>query len=218
MSPDDIGTAGAPTGESGNKGPAGVEFTEDWTTNKLDLWLPVLAEMRDEPTDILEAGTFEGRSAIALLDYMPKSRITCIDHFKDADVEGRFDRNMAAYGDRVTKRKGSAVVIMEQLRRKHASYDLIYLDCAKERTGAFIVSALGWHMLKVGGIIIWDDLNWQKTRNPARRAEPGSKLFIKTFWRSMKVLHHPVSNPRWSGQLIARKVSDDWPDYELPDM
>lgn len=192
------------------------EFTEDWTTSKLDLWLPILEPLRDLPLRILEAGTFEGRTARAFLDYMPNSSITCIDIFKSPEVEQRFDRNLAPYGDRVTKMKGAATVMLERKRKQRAAFDLVYLDCAKERTGAFVVSTLGWHLLKVGGIIIWDDLNWGRQRTAAKRAEPGSKLFIRTFWQSMEVLHHPDRTKKWSGQFIARKTNDDWPDYTLP--
>ena len=31
------------------------EFTEDWTTNKLDLWLPILEPLRDLPLRIRPA-------------------------------------------------------------------------------------------------------------------------------------------------------------------
>lgn len=202
---------------SGKSSASAPEFTQDWTTNKLDLWFPILEPVRHRRVSILEAGTFEGRTARALLDYMPNSTITCIDTFKLREVEERFDRNLAPYGDRVKKMKGAATVMLERLRRRHASFDLVYLDCAKDRTGAFVVSALGWHLLKVGGIAIWDDLNWRGQRKPSERAAPGSKLFIRTFWPSMEVLHHPDANPKWSGQFIARKTSDDWPEHRLPE-
>jgi len=161
-------------------------------------------------------GNLRGRSAICFLEYLTRSRITCIDHFISPEVEGRFDRNLARYGDRATKLKGSAIVLLEALRQDGRLFDVIYLDCAKERVGAHVVSMLGWSLLKPGGIIIWDDLNWRRKRPPELRAEPGSKLFIRSFWRLMEVLHHPDHDARWRGQLVARKISNDWPKYRLP--
>lgn len=189
---------------------AGKEFTEDWTSNKLDLWLPVLSELVARPVNILEVGTFEGRSAILFLETLPKSKITCIDHFHRRPVENRFDRNTAEYGDRVRKIKGRAVGLMGKLLDSGEKFDLIYLDAAKERAGAFIVSALAWAMLKNGGIIMWDDLGWRPDKPPAERPEPGSRLFMSTFSECMTLIHDKSLSSRWHGQAIAQKTKD-WP-------
>ena len=189
----------------------GKEFTKDWTSNKLDLWLPILAPRREQPCSILEVGSYEGRSAVAFLEALPLSSITCIDIFKESEIEARFDRNLASYGSRVTKHKASAVPMMERLLKKGRSYDLIYLDAAKDRAGAFVVSALGWALLKVGGILIWDDLAWRPRRDQAKRPEMGSRLFMSIFAGCMELLHDdPAHRTRWPGQCVARKIGE-WP-------
>jgi hypothetical protein len=41
----------------------GEDFTIDWVTCRAPIWTQVLASVRDEYADVLEVGSFEGRSA-----------------------------------------------------------------------------------------------------------------------------------------------------------
>jgi hypothetical protein len=92
-------------------------------------------------------------------------------------------------------------------------FDVIYLDAAKSPHNAFAQSALAWPLLKVGGVIIWDDLLWEGPSEwePAIRSGEGPGrgilLFCSTFKPCLKVLHKGY-------QLIARKT-DEWPPLEL---
>ena len=55
------------------------EFTSDWVWKNYSVWRRVLAPLHDKPAQILEIGSWEGRSAMFFLKYLPQSRIVCID-------------------------------------------------------------------------------------------------------------------------------------------
>src|SRR3954452_12162279 len=95
------------------------EFSSDWTTLHLPVWHQLLTPWRERPLRILEIGSWEGRSALFFLNYFRHSTMTCIDTFQGSDslrrqpvwaqqianIEGRFDRNLASFSGRVEKIK-----------------------------------------------------------------------------------------------------------------
>jgi predicted O-methyltransferase YrrM len=137
----------------------GKEFTQWWHCNYLDMW------QRWIPKDIkraLEIGSFEGMSAIWLLDYCPDAKITCIDVFGPAfdditgEYEQRFDRNVAEYGKRVTKLKGKSHDCLATFS-KRSKFDFIYIDGHHTYEAVKQDIALAWPLLKAGGLMIFDD-------------------------------------------------------------
>jgi predicted O-methyltransferase YrrM len=185
---------------------AGKDFTTDWVSKKMGNWLPVLAHLRDRQADVLEVGTYEGRSAIAFLSFLPQAKVTCIDTFQirnNPGLEERFDRNVAEFGERVVKIKDRAANALDKLRREGASYDAIYLDAGKGRDWVFALSALAWPLLRVDGVLIWDDLAWGKDRPGAERPAEGIRLFRMAFAKCLDVLYE-------GEQLITRKIAA-WP-------
>ena len=179
------------------------EFTTDWLTHKLPRWFPALAPFRDQAVQVLDVGSFEGRSSIAFLEYLPASRVTTIDMFVDAEIEGRFDRNLAPYADRTCKVKGRAAQVLDDLHAKGEEFDVIYLDAGKRRDEVFAHSALAWPLLKVGGVLIWDDLLWERERPAAERPEYGIRHFCVAFADSLTILHD-------GSQMIVTKTRN-WP-------
>lgn len=191
----------------------GKSFTTDWLGSKLDPWLAALASFREMPVQVLELGAFEGRSAIAFLEYLPLSHVSSVDRFvfvtKHADgsdgltVEDRFDANLKSYGPRITKIKGSVLSVLDDLTRSRARFDVIYIDAGKQRDSVFANTAAAWPLLKVDGIIIWDDLDWGSKLPSANRPGDAISLFARSFAPCLDILHQ-------RSQLIARKTSD-WP-------
>src|SRR5262245_14665967 len=54
-------------------------FTQDWFTHNVPNWEPVLHRLKGRPSEILEIGSYEGRSAVFLMQFLPHCRITCVD-------------------------------------------------------------------------------------------------------------------------------------------
>jgi len=81
------------------------EFTSDWCSGNFTLWRRVFSTLRGKPLNILEIGSWEGRSAIFFANFFERATITCIDTFSGgsdhkpeqaSQIEERFDRNLAA--------------------------------------------------------------------------------------------------------------------------
>lgn len=130
---------------------------------------------------VLEVGSFEGRSAVWLLENLltgPGAHLTCIDKFvlddefreiidrmklvipQDLDIEARFDHNIALAGGkkRVTKLKGSSGDILRTLPLSH--FDLIYIDGSHTARNVLTDAVLCWDLLKQDGLMIFDDYRW----------------------------------------------------------
>lgn len=101
-------------------------------------WCAALSRVfnRAEPLNILEIGSWEGRSALFLATYFPYARLTAVDTWAGSDehlvsttanlddLEARFDHNLSALADRVSKRKGMSALVLPQLLSEGRQYDL----------------------------------------------------------------------------------------------
>ncbi len=137
------------------------EFTQYWHNNAIGMW------ERWIPKDVkrgLEIGSFEGASAVWLMDNRPELHLDCVDIFGPAfdDVTGeyehRFERNVAEYGDRIRKLKGKSHTVLKKLQGGN-TYDLIYIDGSHTYEDALKDAQLAYPMLENGGIMIFDDYN-----------------------------------------------------------
>jgi Methyltransferase domain len=144
--------------------PDRYEFTSDWVSYNVRHWEEVLSSMKDKPNiQALEVGSFEGRSALWFLENVltgPGSTITCVDIFGTPVVEARFNRNIAASGvsNKVTKLKARSDEALKQF--KPGSFDFIYIDGSHVAKDVLVDAVLGWELLKPGGVLIFDDYEW----------------------------------------------------------
>jgi len=196
---------------------AGKDFSVNFVKSHVPIWHSILAPRREEPLSILEIGCFEGRSTIFFLEYFSNSRITCIDSF-DGGVEpaknpypaypARFDSNLSAYKDRITEIRARSSTGLEMLRTHDERFDLIYVDGSHQRIEVLLDSVGAWFLLKVGGILIWDDYKLMRHLPSAERPMDAIDLFLRAFGGCYVMLHHKY-------QVIVRK-SAEWPDNPQP--
>jgi predicted O-methyltransferase YrrM len=164
------------------------EFTSDWCSGNFTLWRRVFSTLRSKPLNILEIGSWEGRSAIFFANFFERATITCIDTFSGSSehtpeqasrVEERFDRNIAAFGHRVEKIKGLSRQALAALAAQQRRYDLAYIDGSHERDDVMADSLGVWSMLNPGGSIIWDDYRWGRNTPPEHRPQPAIDEFLR---------------------------------------
>jgi predicted O-methyltransferase YrrM len=181
----------------------GKEFLTDWTSGNFTAWRRMLSPLRDEPLRILEIGSWEGRSALFFLKFFERSTIVCIDTFEGTqeeaevyrplaplmrDVEGRFDRNLAAFGARVEKRKSRSGAALAQLKREQRRFDLAYIDGGHRRDEVMADSLGVWQLLEPRGIIIWDDYEWGAKMPPEERPGPAIDAFLRDHHSQYRLL------------------------------
>lgn len=140
------------------------EFTRDWFSRHETSWWSHLGQLAGRPSVALEIGSLEGRSAIWMLDHIlvhQDSRLFCIDLFPNAEIEQRFDRNIAASGQisKVTKLKGPSWRHLRALSPEQ--FDFIYIDGSHHGQNVLEDAILSYRLLRVGGILIFDDYLWR---------------------------------------------------------
>ncbi|RJF67318.1 O-methyltransferase [Rhodopseudomonas palustris] len=173
---------------------AGKELTSDWFTSKVPHWTTHLKGFTKRPIRFLELGSFEGRSAIFILNHFPQAHLTCIDLF-NGEFENRFDSNLAEFGDRVTKLKGKAISHLDDLIAQKKRYQIIYLDAGKMRDPTLVMSIMAWAMLREGGVMIWDDYQWKLDRPADQRPHDAINAFLDykageydVLWKGSQVM------------------------------
>ena len=168
------------------------DFSGDWVARHIPVWRRVLADWRDQPLRILEVGSWEGRSALFFLKFLPRSRITCIDTFAGAaeqlrepqlfaeipHTERRFDNNLASYAGRVEKIKSRSVPALDALIAAGRRFDLAYIDGSHSRQDVMDDSVRVWPLVVPGGVLIWDDYHWGKELSDDERPQLAIDQFL----------------------------------------
>jgi predicted O-methyltransferase YrrM len=176
-------------------------FTNDWSSVYFANWTTHLSRFRDRTPAVLEIGSWEGRSAIFFLEFLPLCRITCIDTFaggaEHADfddallssIEARFDSNLASYDQRVRKIKSRSLPALDRLAQDNEVFDLIYIDGSHTRDDVLLDSVLAWRLLAPDGICIWDDYRWGLSDRPlAERPQPAIDAFLDLYCNELQIL------------------------------
>jgi predicted O-methyltransferase YrrM len=190
----------------------GMEFTSDWIDTRFPHLTYFFRAFRNKAPKILEIGSFEGRSCIFFLLYMPSSTVTCLDTWgspsellsgEQPDFERRFDRNVSAFRDRVEKLKGLSALILPQFTYTRGPiYDIAYVDGSHYADDVMVDAILAFQLLKVGGLMVFDDYRWGKSEYPAHKNPNGAaNLFLKLTKGEYEILYCFV-------QLVIRKTSD----------
>ncbi len=182
----------------------GYYFTTDWFSFNTPVWEHFLLRLANLPeVSVLEIGSWEGRSTCWLLDHIlthDSAKITCVDTFEGSvehtqmeeeylkSVGERFDFNIAKTGhpEKVTKIVGRSQEAMRSLPLN--SYDLIYIDGSHAASDVLQDAVLAWGLLKVGGLIIFDDYAWPAPPD-YNHPKMAVDAFVTVFGNKLKLLH-----------------------------
>lgn len=185
-------------------------FTTNWFNQRIPIWRQVLGEFKGKP-DIhyLEIGTFQGRSALWILENIvthPTSKITIIDAFEE-NTYRTFMSNVSLSGEseKFTTLSGFST---EKLREVPLnSIDFAYIDGSGK--GIVMLSDIvsTWNLLKVNGVIIISRYALDDKLRRDLELEPNDPgpiqaigAFLKVYKPYIKVL---VTE---DNQVILRKV------------
>ena len=160
---------------------------------------------------VIEIGSFEGRSATYLIEkcvLYGHVELFCIDSWQGGvehdpnvmtQVEARFDSNIAMA---VAKTGGTAQVRKLKSLSNVAvagliateplgSFDLVYIDGSHQAPDVLSDAVLSFPLLKVGGLMIFDDYLWTMEapgkQDPLNMPKPAIDAFINLFQRKLKV-------------------------------
>lgn len=186
----------------------GKSFMTDWTSWHFPNWMKLLAPFRDRPARMLEIGSWEGRSALFFLNYLPQVQLTCVDTFaggqehqeaaarspEDAEtlrtVEARFDGNTRVFSGRIEKIKASSVDALVQLGLAGRRFDIAYIDGGHRAREVYADSALAWPLMARDALVIFDDYQWQEMPDPMDNPKPGIDAFLKSIEGQYRMVHN----------------------------
>lgn len=161
------------------------EFSTDWFSKYAPDWISCLSKCGialDARRNVLELGSFEGRSACWISDNLldhPQSRLTCVDtfcgspefgtmfsaifcHARD-NLRDRFRVNIkrSKNPDKVASFLMTTKAFMEmETKRGIEVYDLIYVDAGHHEHEAYFDGFMGYQLLRPDGLLIFDDYLW----------------------------------------------------------
>ncbi len=151
----------------------GIPVTDGETLNFLALML----EMK-QPTNILEIGTAEGLSGIAMLMQAPNSSLTTIELNESEFERAKINFEKFELTDRVTQLLGDAGEIITSLENK---YDFIFLDGPKAQYIKYLPTLK--KLLVKGGVLFADDVLLYGYVSGEVETPPKRKAFVEKIRR-----------------------------------
>jgi predicted O-methyltransferase YrrM len=182
---------------------ADKSFSSDWTSWHFHTWMDLLGPRRELPLRVLEIGSWEGRSALFFLNYLPRSQLTCVDtfggnleHHRDPwfaalvpEAEQKFDANTAAFTARIEKRKGSSTDVLPQLGIESRRFEVAYIDGSHLAKDVYSDAALTWPLMAPTGILIFDDYEFDLNETELERPKLGIDAFLTAIDGQYRLIH-----------------------------
>ena len=170
----------------------------DWFSHKIPLLINYFNNInKNNIEQILEIGSWEGRSSCFFLNYFKTSILTCVDTWKGSEenfiddnpdlnlVEKNFDRNVAEYNKRLIKHKSESKNFFS-LNRKN--FDFIYIDGSHYYDDVLNDAQECFKVLKENSYMLFDDYNWnfhKYGKNPINAIN----LFLKINKEKLKIIY-----------------------------
>jgi predicted O-methyltransferase YrrM len=179
-------------------------FGYDWTSCHFANWARLLGRYRGIAARVIEVGSWEGRSALFFLNYLPHCSLVCIDTFQGSEehrthpeafagdlpeIERRFDVNLASFADRLEKIKAPSAFALAELGIDGRRFDIAYMDGSHRAADVYSDGVLTWSMLVRGGTMIFDDYEWAYMPEPRSNPKLGIDCFLRAFDGQYQAVH-----------------------------
>ena len=185
------------------------QFTKDWFSWAPQVWEQLIPHLPGEGGDreFLEIGSFEGRSAVWIVENMMQDGdiLGCIDTWEGGEehgeenmgsVEERFDHNIAVlcakYPERYTdKYKSTSTAALAEIMQggRKPTFEFIYIDGSHIAKDVLTDACMAWALLKPKGIMVFDDYMWGDPRDILHRPKPAIDAFTNLFAEELNIVH-----------------------------
>lgn len=186
----------------------GYEFSTDWFSYNVKNWDKYKTFFK-ENSQCLEIGAFEGRSTLYIAQNFcnsKNSKTYVIDTWEwpiagytpkeQKDFFTVFEHNLKDYirNKRVVPIKGESRKILpsltyEILQNKLQKFDFVYIDGSHLAKDCMFDMILSWEMLKVNSIMIIDDYEWKRFKEPELTPKPAIDGFLASYKGNYEILH-----------------------------
>ena len=176
------------------------DISKKWFTNNLYFIKKNLANTKIK--NLLEIGSYEGRSALFFLDLFKITKISCVDTWSGSDehkdinflaIENNFDFNTKSFKEKKTllKFKMTSDEFFKQNKNK---FDFIYVDGdhAKDQVYKDLINS--WSILNSNGFLLIDDYMWWYFKDLKKNPASAVNSFIKKYFDQVReiVIWHQV--------------------------
>jgi predicted O-methyltransferase YrrM len=207
---------------------ASLKVSSDWTSGIIPFWFSIFDEFRLQSKanlKVLEIGAWEGLTSYFILSTLPRATLTCVDSWEISDpttrdkqvtavvqavTESHFDSNLSMFHGRLEKYKGTSFSFFLDHSQKSV-YELIYIDGSHYADDVLIDALRCFELLKVGGILIFDDYFYMGHRQFAANPAAAINAFLRLKAGSYRIV-------RIYSQLVIEKTADTsrslWPEYQ----
>ena len=180
-----------------------TSFSQDWFSHNIE-GIEACLKPINKINNILEIGSFEGKSSCYWLkNVLPDNGVLhCVDnfggslehtHFDFKKVKSRFEENTAESkkpNQSVFLHEKSSVEALAELICKKELFDLIYVDGSHTSADTLSDAIMSWNLLRVGGLMIFDDYLWEMHTAPFNSPKWGIDTFVTMFCPKLTVLMH----------------------------
>lgn len=164
-----------------------------------DNWKQWLARFIGRPVNALELGSFNGTSAVWLLQHIlthPDSRLTCVDslegipslpELKEDRLRGIFFENTKPWSQQVRLIAGRTTEVLPLMVHQGLRFDFFYIDASHIARDVLFDAVLCYQLSKEGSVIIFDDydLQWTLEELPCR---VGVDAFLSAHDKYVRVI------------------------------
>lgn len=192
------------------------KFTQDWFSWAPPVWSQLVEHLPDR-LNFLEIGSYEGRSAVWIVENMmeDEGNIQCIDTWEGGEehsngemggAEERFLHNAAVIGEKYPNRaiiqiKDTSTRALARFIEEEYSYGFIYIDGSHIAKDVLTDACMAWPLLVKGGIMVFDDYLWGDARDILHRPKVAIDAFINIYSEEVEMIHMGY-------QLIVRKKGE----------
>ena len=163
------------------------KFNDFWFLNNLEIISYFLPKLQDSAFDYLEIGSHEGMSLINILEKYKNVQAIAVDLWSDDAIEKIFDENVKNFNN-LEKIKSDSIIALRKLKDINREFDYIYIDGLHEGTHVLIDAIQSFKLLKINGIIIFDDF-MQYDKSLLYKSYEGIYCFLKLFKKQIKILY-----------------------------
>ena len=138
--------------------------------------------------NMLEIGSYEGRSAVFFLNLFSNSTITCVDTWDGGAeeqkflnskiIEKNFDTNLKKYSE-LNRLKKFKTTSNDFFKNNKDKFDLIYVDGDHSCKQVYIDINNSWKILNKNGFLILDDYLWWFYKDLKMNPSTAINSFIK---------------------------------------
>jgi predicted O-methyltransferase YrrM len=179
-------------------------FSQDWFSYHIPNWSAWLNAWKNKPhLRFLEIGSYEGRATRWLLDNIlthPTVRMYCIDTFQGSMenisedmnfIKQNFFHNIKPYKKKIRTFIDSS----QKVIRNHPdiflenSFDFIYIDGSHQACHVLEDAILSFRLLKRGGLMVFDDYEWQLYEDPKLNPKLAIDAWLACFAEQYEMIH-----------------------------